>query len=352
MAEEEKRRLLREARIATLRYARTRRLDDLRDAELRWFLYYEAATINVQEELGAIWEEIRDKRRGEVSRERLVELRGRAWRAAARFRRYRDGVRRIWGRGSRYIWLRHPEWVRLRIGSRAYALLTRKFPELETLYHSILSKIRELWIPPPPVGLCRVKIRIYNIEISPESPEGMFQGWFDIDAWIDPETREVDWEWWWTKRLIANCKRHFVMYWKGMPIIPRPQRDIWATLTEEEQAKIIEERTLLAYMEEVKGIPHREARVKYKKPEVYAKTIPREFVRRAQELTVEELIVGESAVVPRPIRRPEGKYFQKVMIIDWDGVIRYHERIDRWIYRPTEEEVRRVMEDVERRRRR
>ena len=150
LAETERRRLLREARRWRLLYARTRRLDDLRESEKYFFLFYDLVVKQVQEELTRIWEEIREKRKGEVTRERLIALRDRTYYCGRRFRRTRRGVRRVWGRGSYYIWLRHPEWIRLGIPRRAYYLLRWKFPELEVLYRQILVKIREILPPPPP----------------------------------------------------------------------------------------------------------------------------------------------------------------------------------------------------------
>ena len=82
----------------------------------------------------------------------------------------------------------------------------------------------------------------------------------------------------------------------------------------------------------------------------YTKNIPESFVAKAEALTVGELIVGESSKEPEP--NPDissetmGVYFERAMIIDKDGSIKWDELRQKWIYKPTEEQVERVKEEL------
>ena len=181
--------------------------------------------------------------------------------------------------------------------------------------------------PPPPLKLHRIKIRLYNMERKP-TPEGMFQGFFDVDAIIDPETGLVDWDWWLTKEEINIAKYHFVGYFKGMAK--------WR----------IPDQVSLAYFDEPTGVPYETERVKYK----YSKRVPRDFIARAEALTVGELIIGESSVEPKPNPKPTpenmGIYSERFMIIDKYGVIKWDEMRSRWIWHPTDYMVKRVKEEL------
>jgi len=192
-------------------------------------------------------------------------------------------------------------------------------------------------IPPPPPKkiLARIKIRIYNEERKP-TPEGMFQGFFEIDALIDPETELPDWNWWLTRREVEIAKYHMIGYFKGMAK--------WRT----------PEQLSLAYFDSPEEIPYAPDKVEYKRKkltgEPYAKNVPPDFIRRAERLTVGELIVGESSKAPRPNPDPKpenmGVYFEDAYIIDENGLIKWHERRDRWIYHPTEEDVEKVRREL------
>lgn len=198
------------------------------------------------------------------------------------------------------------------------------------------ARIRLKVIPPPPPKrvLHRIKIRLYNMQRKP-TPTGMFQGFFDVDALIDPETELVDWDFWLTKEEVNIAKYHFVGYFKGMAKWRAPDQ------------------VTLAYFDDPEGIPHTEETVRYKRTGQgvpYAKNVPPEFITRAEGLTVGELIVGESSVdpTPNPDPKPEnmGVYVQKFMVIDADGVIKWHETREKWAWHPTEAMVTRVKEEL------
>lgn len=181
--------------------------------------------------------------------------------------------------------------------------------------------------PPPPPKLYRIKIRLYNEERKP-TPTGMFQGFFDVDALIDPETGLVDWDFWLTKQEINIAKYHFVGYFKGMAK--------WRTPNQ----------ITLAYFDEPTGIPYETESPKYK----YSKNVPAEFVAKAEGLTVGELIVGESSKEPKPNPEPTaenmGVFVQRFMIIDAKGAIKWDEIRNKWAYHPTEDMVKRVKEEL------
>lgn len=185
--------------------------------------------------------------------------------------------------------------------------------------HWIKEILKEL-----PRLLHRIKIRLYNMQRRP-TPTGMFQGFFDIDALIDPETELINWDWWLTKEEIAIAKYHFVGYFKGMAK--------WRSPGDVD----------LAYFDESKGIPHAGERVRYGK---YQKNIPLAYITKAQTLTVKELIVGESSKVPEPNPEPTsenmGVFVQRFMVIDEDGGIKWDEIRNKWAYHPTAAMVERV----------
>ena len=205
--------------------------------------------------------------------------------------------------------------------------------ELPILDEEIARERRELALkivpppPPPPPKLHRIKIRIYNEERKP-TPSGMFQTFHIIDGLIDPETELVDWDWWLTKEEINIAKYHMVGYFKGMAKWRSP------------------EQMTLAYFDEPTGVPYETERPKYK----YSKNVPRDFIAKAEALTVGELIVGISSVEPEPNPAPTpenmGVFFEDAMIIDADGVIKWHERRERFIYHPTKEMVERVKREL------
>jgi len=204
--------------------------------------------------------------------------------------------------------------------------------ELPILEEDIARERREFVLkivpppPPPPLKLHRVKIRLYNEERKP-TPTGMFQGLFDVDAIIDPETGLIEWEWWLTKEEINIAKYHFVGYFKGMAK--------WRT----------PDQVSLAYFEPT-GIPYETERAKYK----YSKNVPTDFIAKAEALTVGELIIGESSVEPKPNPEPTpenmGIFVERFMIIDADGVVKWDEIRNRWIWHPTDEMVKRVKEEL------
>jgi len=219
---------------------------------------------------------------------------------------------------------------RERLVAQLYHIRTTELPILE---EEIDREVREFRLkkrpppPPPPLKLHRIKIRLYNEEKKP-TPTGMFQGLFDIDAIIDPETELVDWTWWLTVEEINIAKYHFIGYFKGMAKWRRPDQ------------------VDLAYFDEPKGIPYEDKAVKYK----YSKNVPTDFILKAEALTVGELIIGESSKAPEPNPEPSpenmGIFVERFMIIDADGVVKWDEIRNRWIWHPTDDIVKRVREEL------
>jgi len=215
--------------------------------------------------------------------------------------------------------------------------LRKTLAELKASIERERARIRRKEIPPPPPKriLYRIKIRLYNMERRP-TPTGMFQGFFDIDALIDPETGLVDWEFWLTKDEVNMAKYHFVGYFKGMAK--------WSAT----------DQISLAYFDEPEGIREAEQTARYKRTGLgipYAKNVPPEFIAKAEGLTVGELIIGESSVDPEPNPEPTsenmGVFFQKVMIIDSDGVIKWHENRNKWAWHPPDSMVKRVKKELQ-----
>jgi len=184
--------------------------------------------------------------------------------------------------------------------------------------------------------LYRIKIRLYNeIEGPRGSPVGMFQGWFDIDAILDPTTGMVKWEWWLTALEIRIARTHMVGYFKGMAK--------WASPDDIGQA----------YLDEMIGIPYGERTATYARTRLgvpLTKGIPSEFIRKAEQMKVADLIVGESSVEPKPNLKPAGEnmgvFFQQAMIIAQDGTVKWQERRSRWVWHPPDDQVKKVKEEL------
>lgn len=223
-------------------------------------------------------------------------------------------------------------------------LLTRmrriRILELPLLEEQIRTELRyfktKIRPPPPPKPpkLHRIHIRLYNMERAP-TPSGMFQGFFEIDGIIDPETELVDFDWWLTKEEIEIAKYHFIGFWKGMAKWRSPRQ------------------VSLAYFDDPKGIPYEESLVSYRRSKTgipYTKRIPDSYIIKAEALTIGELIVGESSKEPEPNPDPSsetmGVYFERTMIIDKDGAMKWDELRQKWIYKPTESQIERVKEEL------
>lgn len=213
--------------------------------------------------------------------------------------------------------------------------ISATYGRMAGIAHWMREILRELPPPPPPPAkLHRIKIRLYNMERAP-TPKGMFQGWFDIDALLDPDTEMPDLTWWLTALEIEIAKYHFVGYFKGMAKWHSPSQ------------------VSFAYFDEPTGIPYEEKTATYLRKkttgEPFIKNIPKEFIAKAGKLTIGELIVGESSVAPEPNPDPKpenmGVYFQQVMIVKGGGIA-WQERRDRWTWHPTNKQVKRVEEDL------
>lgn len=207
-----------------------------------------------------------------------------------------------------------------------------RITEIPALEEEIARELREFQQkkrpppppPPPALQLHRIKIRLYNMQRLP-TPTGMFQGFFDVDALIDPETGIVDWSWWLTAEEIFIAKYHMVGYFKGMAK--------WRSPNDME----------LAYFDDPRGIPYEEKTVSYGK---YRKKIPPAFIARAEALTVGELILGESSIEPMLVKEPEGVFVQRFMVIDADGGIKWDEIRNKFCWVPTETMINKVKEEL------
>ncbi len=187
-----------------------------------------------------------------------------------------------------------------------------------------------------PIRLHRIKIRLYNEEKKRgETPSGMFQGFFDIDALIHPLTEEVDWTWPLTVEEVNIAKYHMVGYFKGMAKWADP------------------EDMQLAYFENEKGIPGKNETATYKRTKMgvpYAKNVPADFISKAERLSVKDLILGESSKEPVPNPEPAaenmGVFVQRFMVIDEDGLVKWDDLRNHWLWHPTDERVKRVKEEL------
>jgi len=177
--------------------------------------------------------------------------------------------------------------------------------------------------------LYRVKIRLYAVK-----QRGRyymtFQGFFDVDAIINPETNLPVWEWWLTKMEIDYARYHFHGYWKGGVKRPKP-----FAVSDIHQAYLTETGgiALPEYLEETPGFK-------------YTKEVPEEYKRLAGRMTLQEVIVGLSNIKPRPVALPEGVFCEYMMIVDENGDIKWMDRRDRLVWRPTAEIVDRVKEEL------
>ena len=180
--------------------------------------------------------------------------------------------------------------------------------------------------------LVRIKIRLYNLmEGSYGSPVGMFQTFWEIDAVLDPDTGLPDTEWHLTIEEVEICKYHMVGYFKGMAK--------WASPSEMGQA----------FFDDSGGIVAPEEAATYlrkKSGEPYTKRVSEEFVRRAERMTVRNLITGISSAAPKPVDEPEGCLFERAMVIDAEGRIKWDEIRNKWAWRPTREKIEEIKEEL------
>jgi len=178
-------------------------------------------------------------------------------------------------------------------------------------------------------GLSRAKIRLYNIFRQP-SPEGVFQGWYDVDVVVDVFGM-IDIEWWLTLKEVEAAKRHFVRYWKGEPFA--------------------EQEMITAWLQDVRGIPFREKKTEFevhvkRSPSTYLKIggMPTEYIERAGNLTFREVILGESGVTPEKLEKVGGVFFEKAMII-LDGEIKWFDARGYQVWSLKEEDIKKLKEE-------
>jgi len=284
-----------------------------REEWLRRLAEARARERELEAEISRLTEE-RRRRREELrsAREELARVRRAFNRLRAELRRARGEYER-----ARTAFLRQRRAVQ-----RTIKDIREEEARLELKY-SLLPKLH------------RIKIRLYNRERRKPTPEGMFQTFWEIDALIDPVTEEPEGDWWLTREEIEIAKYHMIGYFKGMAKWHPPGQLSMAYFTEDE------------------GIPYEDEAVSYKRKrtgEPYAKRVPDDFIRRAERMTVRELILGVSSKTPEPNPEPSrenmGVFFEDAMIIDEFGVVKWQERRLRWIWHPTEEQIERVKREL------
>lgn len=179
--------------------------------------------------------------------------------------------------------------------------------------------------------LARVKIRLYNLVEGPKgSPVGMFQTFWEIDA-ILTETGLPDTEWHLTREEIEICKYHMVGYFKGMAKWTSPSGMGQAFF--DDSGGIVAPSQAATYLRKKSGEP-------------YTKRVPDEFIQRAERMTVRSIITGISSAEPRPVSEPEGCFFERAMIIDAGGRIKWDEIRNRWAWKPSESKIEEIKEEL------
>jgi len=252
-------------------------------------------------------------------------------------------ITRLWGRIGGLTSSLHAQESELRSLRGRRAALIRWIRERETELAYEQERLTRKVVKPP-VKLVRIKIRLYNVIEGPSgSPVGMFQGWLDIDVILD-EHGEPDWGWWLTVEEIRAAKYHFCQYFKGLTRHYNPKLNEWKGFITD-----IEGQVRLTQFPNADGIPYGNETVKYHRygngsPAV--KRIPASFVRMAENMTVNDLVVGESSKTPEPVDEPQGVFFQQVLILGVDGTIKWQERRDKWCWRLPESYIERVKEEL------
>jgi hypothetical protein len=184
---------------------------------------------------------------------------------------------------------------------------------------------------PPAKQLVRFKLRLYNMVGSSSTPKGMFQTWWIIDGVMEPDTGDIDRDWWLTLQEIEIAKYHMIGYFKGMAK--------WMDPSGVGQA----------YFNERGGISAPDSRAEYarkKSGETYTKNIPPSVVSMAEGMYVDELIVAISSEEPEPSDEPLGVFFERAMVIDAQGNIKWDEIRNKWVWSPTESIKNRVREEL------
>jgi len=168
----------------------------------------------------------------------------------------------------------------------------------------------------------RIKIRLYNEEITPESPEGQFQGFYTIDGQIDPVTGLPDIEFWVFKLETTICKYHLWL------VFNHPYTWMPVELTE------------FAYRREIRPAGGIQDWMRVKKVEEsigkYVARFIKEKVKpdivalfeKYKPFTVEEMILGESDIPPRYVPRPEGIICEQFLINKGEMIIWHSGKID------------------------
>lgn len=239
-------------------------------------------------------------------------------------------------RSKRLETMRHIRETRARVLPQMTHIREDLLPPLEDLLTLLDVKIEDerrrisrKKIPPPPPKkvLVRIKIRLYNEERK-ATPTGTFQTFWDIDAIMDPDYEIINWEWWLTEEEIAIAKYHMIGYFKGMAKWQDP------------------EQLTLAYFTDPSGIPSRSDKAVYGRSH---KNLPVDFIKKAEALTIEELIVGISSAEPdtnfNPTAENMGVFFERALIIKNEMIV-WDEVRNKWVFHPTDETVARVKKEL------
>jgi len=274
-------------------------------------------------------------RRGVIAslRRSLSSLRGWLTRDTNRIRTLQREVRSNRSRLAAFSGWQTREWrlvSRLRELEDAIREASRTISELQTQIAEEEEELKRKYEALP--KLFRVKIRLYAVK-ERRNYYLTFQGFFDVDAILDPSTGLPVWDWWLTKQEIQIAKYHFHGYWKGGVGKPKP-------FDVEEIGQ--------AYLTDYMGTStpeHLEKPTEFK----YTKDVPEEYKRLAATITLRETIIGLSNIKPRQVKDPDtemGVFFEYAMIIDENGYIKWMERRDRWAWKPSKEIIDRVKKEL------
>lgn len=151
--------------------------------------------------------------------------------------------------------------------------------------------------------VARVKIRLYNETIEP-TPEGQFQGFYEVDSYIDEYEMPIEEEM--LLREIELCKYDMWLRFNS----PMSWEPFEATEWQYTPGK---------KPGELEGVPFRDVKVERPRyPKM--KPVPEEYVGA---LNIEELVWGISNKKPRIIGKPEYKIVcERIMVIK-DGEVNY-----------------------------
>ena len=226
-----------------------------------------------------------------------------------------------------WITRERPYTTRLRELQEAHRYYEREIASLEAQIETEQARLQKKREALP--KLYRVKIRLYAVK-KRKNYYLTFQGFFDIDAILDPETGWPVWDWWLTEEEIRMAKFHFHGYWT-------PKEGLIPVFSQDEIER--------AYLTDVTGVARSKDLEELAKIR-YTKRVPEEYLRVAKTMTLRDVIVGISNIKPRPTKEPEGVFCQYMMIVDDQGYIKWMDRRNKFVWKPTRAMIDRVKEEL------